>query len=61
MNFEKEINPMKRSAIYKLAQIAVLDSNRLAPDVKLAVLRELMDKEDVAAFCEKEEGENGSE
>ena len=45
---------MKKSEIYKLAQIAVLDSNRLKPDAKLEVLRELMAKEDVEVFVENE-------
>lgn len=49
---------MKKSAIYKLAQCAVMESTFIASDVKLEVLRELMDKEDFEKFCE---GENSSE
>lgn len=46
---------MKESAIFKLAQMAVLDYTRLNYDQKLEILRVLMEKEDVAIFCEKRE------
>jgi hypothetical protein len=45
---------MKESAIFKLAQMAVLDYPRLNYDQKLEILRVLMEKEDVAIFCEKQ-------
>ena len=45
---------MKKSTIYRLAQIAVLRGDLPVCD-KLTILRELMDKEDVALFCEKRE------
>lgn len=47
----------KTSALYKMAQIAVLESNSLTEYTKLEILRELMDKEDVALFVEKREAE----
>jgi hypothetical protein len=49
---------MKTSEIYALAQMAVLNSTELSGYQKLEILRELMDKEDVALYWEKrEEGE----
>ena len=48
----------KTSALYKMAQIAVLESNSLTEYTKLEILRELMDKEDVARFVEKQEEED---
>ena len=46
---------MKKSEIYKVAQQAVVHATFLGIDKKLEVLRELMDKEDMALFCEKRE------
>ena len=51
---------MKRSEIYKVAQMAVINATFLGVDAKLEVLRELMDKEDVAMFCEKQEAKEKS-
>lgn len=48
---------MKKSAIYYLAQVAVLEMNMDAK-TKLEVLRELMAKEELEAFCEREEAVN---
>ena len=48
---------MKKSLIYKCAQASVLNDNRLTDNNKLEILRELMDKEDVAIYCEKKEEE----
>ena len=46
---------MKKSEIYHMAQCAVINATFLGVDAKLEVLRELMCKEDVALFCEKQE------
>ena len=46
---------MKKSEIYHLAQIAAITSPCIAPETKLEVLKELMDKEDLEIFCEKRE------
>lgn len=46
---------MKKSEMYKYAQCAVVDVPNLTTLTKLEILRELMDKEDVALFCEKQE------
>lgn len=49
---------MKKSEIYHLAQMAVVTSQVIAPESKIEVLRELIDKEEVALFCEgREESE----
>lgn len=48
---------MKKSDIYRQAQIAVLDTCHVTAATKLEILRELMDKEDVAKFVEKQEEE----
>ena len=46
---------MKKSEIYHLAQVAVVDSLcLLSAEEKLEVLRELMAKENMEAFCERE-------
>ena len=46
---------MKKSEIYKLAQVAVLESCHVSYGTKLEILRELIDKEDVAKFVEQHE------
>lgn len=46
---------MKKSEIYRLAQVAVLTNDSFRVQDKLAILRELIDKEDVALFTEKQE------
>ena len=52
---------MKKSEIYRLAQIAVLQSTTTNYADKLDILRELMDKERVALFVEKQEEEKVNE
>lgn len=49
---------MKKSEIYHLAQHAVMTATGMTNCCKLEILRELMDKEDVALYCEKQEKEN---
>jgi hypothetical protein len=46
---------MKKSEIYKVAQQAVINSTFIGVDMKLEILRELMDREDTALFVEKRE------
>lgn len=46
---------MKKSMIYKLAQMAVLNYERIGDTDKLQVLRELIAAEDLALFCESQE------
>lgn len=48
---------MKKSEIYMLAQGAVLTCDRLTIDQKRAILRELIEQEDLALFVEKREEE----
>jgi hypothetical protein len=45
---------MKKSEIYKVAQIAVAETTFKDKDVKLEVLRELMAREDFEKFIEDE-------
>jgi hypothetical protein len=52
---------MKKSDIYKMAQIAVLGSNNISPGMKLDIIRELMEKEDVALFTEERAEEEGKD
>ncbi len=51
---------MKKSEMYKMAQCAVVDVPNLTTLTKLEILRELMAKEDLALFTEKEKGLKGS-
>ena len=48
---------MKKSVIYRLAQLAVLDSQCFNDSNKLEILRELIAQEDLALFVEKQEEE----
>lgn len=52
---------MKKSEIYHLAQIAVINSPAIAPETKIEVLRELIDKEELEIFCEEQEGKKNAE
>ena len=53
---------MKKSTIYGLAQIAVIDSKILTSLDKIQILRVLMEEEDLAAFVEEQaEKENTDE
>lgn len=52
---------MKKSELYHLAQIAVITSPCIAPETKLEVLKELMDKEDLEIFCEDREAKKAAE
>lgn len=45
---------MKKREIYKLAQVAVIESE-LPGYTKLEILRELMQQEDLARYCEEQE------
>lgn len=46
---------MKKSTLYHLAQIAVVNSQSIAVTDKLEILAELMDAEKLARFCEEKE------
>ena len=52
---------MKKSEIYHLAQITVINSPCIAPERKLETLRVLMENEDVALYCERKEEEKNAE
>ena len=48
---------MKKSELYKSAQIAVLNSMSICAVDKLEILKELMSQESLAKFCEEQEKE----
>ena len=52
---------MTKSKLYKLAQFAVLRDEYLNAHDKLDVLRELMDKEDLALFSERQKEKEKAE
>lgn len=45
---------MKKSEVYHLTQIAVVQSPNISPENKLEILKILIDQENLALFCEKE-------
>ena len=45
---------MKKSEIYHLTQIAVVQSPNISPENKLEMLKFLIDRENLELFCEKE-------
>lgn len=49
---------MKKSYIYRLAEISVLNDHHLPVADKLEILRELFDQEDLELFREDKEGNN---
>lgn len=53
---------MKKSEMYRMAQMAVVNSMTISPNVKIDIVRELMEREDLEAWKEKkaEEEENGT-
>lgn len=48
---------MKKSEMYKIAMMAVVSSYAIAPDVKVEIVRELMEREDLELYREKKEEE----
>jgi hypothetical protein len=50
---------MKKSEIYRVAQVAVMQYPLMNSTEKLAVLRELMEKEDVEKYMENMEATKG--
>lgn len=51
---------MKKSEMYKSAQLAVMASASIGGYAKLEILRELMDREDTAKFIEEQEEKEGT-
>ena len=51
---------MKKSEMYTLAQKAVLNSQSIVIEDKLAVLRELMHKEDIEKYAESNSAEGNA-
>jgi hypothetical protein len=54
-------NPMKKSEIYHLAQIAVVNSPCIAPENKLEIIRVLFADESLAKYGEEREKAAGKE
>lgn len=52
---------MKKSELYYMAQIAVINAACIAPERKLLILRELFEREDVELFVEKRDAEKAAE
>ena len=52
---------MKKSELYYMAQIAVINTPCIAPERKLETLRVLMESEDLAIFCERQEEKKNAE
>lgn len=46
---------MKKSEIYRMVQVAILDNDKIAETFKLEILRELFAQEDLAKFSEAQE------
>lgn len=55
------MNTMKKSEIYHLAQIAVLNAATIAPETKIEVLRVLIDDESLATYTEEQEESENAE
>lgn len=55
-NYKGELKIMKKSECFKLAQIAVIDSDRIAnEEIKLEIIKVLLKEEEFATYTEKEE------
>ena len=52
---------MKKSELFRMAQIAVIEADTIMPSVKLDILRVLMDEEDIKKLCEEHEEQEGAE
>lgn len=52
---------MKKSELYYMAQIAVINAACIAPERKLQILRVLFADEDVSIYCEKQEAKKAVE
>ena len=48
---------MKKSEMYKVAMMAVVASSSISPNVKVEIVRELMEREDLELWREKQEEE----
>ena len=46
---------MKKSEIYRMLQCIVIDNRGIRTAQKAEILRELMEREDLASFCEEQE------
>lgn len=51
---------MKKSEVYHLAQIAVVQSPNIAPENKLEILKTLIAQENLELFCENNKAAVGA-
>lgn len=49
---------MKKSKLYELAQIAVIENNKLPANIKLDIVQELMERQSLEKYCEERDAEN---
>ena len=47
---------MKKSEMFHLAQVAVVNTPSISPERKVEVLKMLIAEENLALFCEKQKG-----
>lgn len=47
---------MKKSKLYELAQIAVIENNKLPANIKLDIVQELMERQSLEKYCEESDG-----
>lgn len=57
---KKETLTIKKSEIYHLAQIAVINAQTIAPESKIEIMRVLIEQENLELFCEGREEENAT-
>lgn len=50
---------MKKSEVYRLAQIAVISTQSIELKQKPDILRELIEAENLAKYCEEKRSNNG--
>lgn len=51
---------MKKSEMYRMAQMAVVSSGAMSPNVKVAIVKELIERENFEKYCEKIEDEKNA-
>lgn len=49
---------MKKSKLYELAQIAVIENNKLPANIKLDIVQELMERQSLEKYREERDAEN---
>ena len=52
---------MKKSEMYRMAQMAVVSSGAMSPNVKVDIVKELIERENFEKYMEKVEEEKDAE